>query len=348
MLKIKLFGLFAEEIAAALDPFGFEKYRASQIANWLYQRGVIQFEDMTNLSKQQRHILTEHFTVEEPRLVDKQQSSDKRTEKFLFALSDGATVETVLMRQPYGNSVCISTRVGCAMGCVFCASALNGIIRNLDCGEMLAQIAYINKLLSLEDQKVDSVVIMGMGEPLANYEQVLRFIRLCCQPYCYEMSYRSFTLSTSGIVPGIIKLAAEKIPVTLAVSLHASNDSLRSQLMPINRQYPIASVIQAADHYAQQTGRRVTYEYILIAGINDAKDNAVELANLIHGHLAHVNLIPVNPVPERGLARPDAQTIAQFEAILRQKQISVTLRREMGAEIQAACGQLRRRIPSRL
>ncbi|MDF2499926.1 MAG: Ribosomal large subunit methyltransferase [Anaerosporomusa subterranea] len=348
MLKIKLYGLFAEEIAAALHPFGFEKYRASQVADWIYRRGIIQFEAMTNLSKQQREILAEHFAIDEPRVVEKQQSSDKRTEKFLFALADGATIETVLMRQPYGNSVCISTQVGCAMGCVFCASTLNGIIRDLDCGEMLAQIAYINKLLAIEGQKVDSVVIMGMGEPLANYEQVVRFIRLCRQPYCYEMSYRSFTLSTSGIVPSILKLAAEELPVTLAVSLHAPNDLLRSQLMPINRQYPIASVLQAADYYAQQTGRRVTYEYILIAGMNDSKENAVELAKLLHGRLAHVNLIPINPVPEKGLARPDAKTIAQFEAILRQKQISVTLRREMGTEIQAACGQLRRRVPGRL
>jgi 23S rRNA (adenine2503-C2)-methyltransferase len=229
------------------------------------------------------------------------------------------------------------------MGCIFCASGLNSLARNLDCGEILAQVAHFNKFLSTSGQKVDSVVIMGMGEPLANYDQVLAFIRLCHEPYCFDLSYRSFTLSTSGIVPGIIKLAAEKIPLTLAISLHAPNDTLRSQLMPINRTYPIAAVLEAADYYANQSGRRITYEYILLAGINDSKENAVELAKLLHGRLAHVNLIPANPVPERGLARPDATAISKFETILRDKRISATVRREMGTEIQAACGQLRRR-----
>lgn len=347
-MRTKLYGLFVEEIAPLLHPFGFEKYRASQIADWMYRRGVLQFNAMTNLSKQQREILNEHFTIDELRVVRRQQSIDNKTEKFLFMLADGHTVETVLMRHSYGNSACISTQVGCAMGCIFCASTLNGMIRNLDCGEILSQIAYINHVILGENQKVDSVVIMGMGEPLANYEQVLRFIRLCRQPYCYGMSYRNFTVSTSGIVPGIMKLATEKIPVTLAISLHAANNELRSRLMPINRQYPLSEVLQAADYYAHQTGRRVTYEYILIAGLNDSKEHAVELAKLLHGRLAHVNLIPINAVPEKGFVRPDQQIIAQFEMILRHHQISVTLRREMGTEIEAACGQLRQRTPSRL
>ncbi len=346
-MKTRLYGLFVEEIAPLLHPFGFEKYRAAQIADWMYRRGVLQFDAMTNLPKQQREILNEHFSIDQLRIVEQQQSNDHQTEKFLFRLADGHTIETVLMRQPYGNSVCISTQVGCAMGCTFCASTLDGMIRNLDCGEILSQIASINNLLSAENQKVDSVVIMGMGEPLANYDQVLRFIRLCRQSYCYGLSYRNFTISTSGIVPGIIKLAAEKIPVTLAISLHAADNELRSQLMPVNRHYPLSEVIQAADYYAQQTGRRVTYEYILIAGLNDGKAHALALAKLLHGRLAHVNLIPINPVPEKGFTRPNQQTITQFEMTLRQQQISVTVRREMGTEIAAACGQLRQRTTDR-
>lgn len=342
-MKVNLFGLFAEEIAALTEQFGFEKYRAMQIADWLYRRGVSDFLAMTNLSKQQRGILSEHFCCETVTLETKQFSADHSTEKFLFSFVDGATVETVLMRQPYGNSVCISTQVGCAMGCTFCASTLGGVIRNLTAGEILAQVSFVQHLLAAEGKKVDSVVIMGMGEPLANYEQVLRFIRLCHQPYCFDLSYRSFTLSTSGIVPGIISLVDEEIPITLAISLHAPNDSLRSRLMPVNNTYPIADVLAAADHYARQTGRRVTYEYILIAGINDSPAHAAELAKLLNGRLAHVNLIPINPVPERGFSRPDTQTVTQFETILRRSHISTTVRREMGTEIQAACGQLRRK-----
>ncbi|MDU4961449.1 MAG: 23S rRNA (adenine(2503)-C(2))-methyltransferase RlmN [Sporomusaceae bacterium] len=338
-----LYGLFADEIAAALQPFGFEKYRGSQIADWLYRRGVTRFADMTSLSRSQRDLLSEQFCIDEPSLLDQQQSLDQKTVKFLLALSDGASVETVLMRQPYGNSVCVSTQVGCAMGCEFCASTLNGVSRDLNSGEILAQVAWVNSYLAAAGQKVDSVVIMGMGEPLVNYDQVLRFIRLCHQPYCYAMSYRSFTLSTSGIVPGIVKLAEENIPLTLAVSLHASNDALRSRLMPVNRRYPLAAVLQAADHYASRTGRRVTYEYILIAGVNDSAAAALELAQLLSGRLAHVNLIPVNPVPEKGLNRPGPDAVARFEDMLRRNRVSVTLRREMGTEIQAACGQLRRR-----
>jgi 23S rRNA (adenine2503-C2)-methyltransferase len=342
-LKPRLFGLFAEEIADALRPFGFEKYRSMQVAEWLYRFGVSDFSAMTNLSKQQRQTLAEHFSIKAFPVVDQQQTADQKTTKFLFSLWDGATIETVLMRQPYGNSVCVSTQVGCAMGCVFCASALNGFVRHLESGEILAQVAYINQLLSSEGEKVDTVVIMGMGEPLANYEQVLRFIRLCHQSYCFDMSYRSFTLSTSGIVPGILKLATEKMPITLAISLHAANDTLRSQLMPVNKSYPIAELLQAAAFYTQQTGRRVTYEYILIAGVNDDKECAVQLAELLKGHLVHVNLIPINPVPERGLSRPEPKSVLQFEKILQQHQVSVTVRREMGAKIQAACGQLRHR-----
>jgi 23S rRNA (adenine2503-C2)-methyltransferase len=253
-------------------------------------------------------------------------------------------VETVLMRQSYGNSVCVSSQVGCGMGCTFCASTIHGLARNLTCGEILAQVQYINALLNKESAAVDSVVIMGSGEPLANYENVLKFIRLCHEKYCLGMSYRSFTLSTAGIVPGIDRLAAEGLPVTLAVSLHAPDNSLRSKLMPINWQYPLEEVLAAGDRYAAKTGRRVTYEYTLIAGVNDSDSQARALAALLRNRLANVNLIPVNAVPERGLLRPDDAGVDRFWAILKASRVNATLRREMGGDIKAACGQLRHAV----
>lgn len=342
-MKNTLYGLFAEEIADLLTPFGFKKYRAKQIAEWIYRRNVTDFASMTNLTKAQRDLLSRQFSSTVVTVKENLQSDDKKTQKFLFALEDGMTVETVLMRHSYGNSVCVSTQIGCAMGCVFCASTLGGVVRNLTAGEIFAQVSYINSLLTDQGERVDTIVIMGMGEPFANYEQVVRFIHLCHQSYSLDLSYRSFTLSTSGIVPGIKRLAAEKVPVTLAISLHAPNDFLRSRLMPVNKQFPISSVLEAADFYASETGRRVTYEYILIAGINDSEANAAELGKLLKGRLANVNLIPINPVVERGLARPDEKTVAQFESILLGHRIPTTVRREMGTDIQAACGQLRRK-----
>ncbi|WP_371369238.1 putative dual-specificity RNA methyltransferase RlmN [Sporomusa rhizae] len=342
--KIELFGLFATEIASAIKPFGLEQYRAKQIAEWLYKHGVYQFDDMTNLSKDQRTKLSADFTI--TKIIQKaaQHSGDGRTSKFLLAFPDNAGVETVLMRQPYGNSVCISTQVGCAMGCAFCASTLDGLTRNLTGGEILAQVLYINKLLELEGQKVDSIVIMGSGEPLANYDNVLRFIRLIHEPYCLTLSYRSITLSTSGLAPEIDRLATENLPITLSISLHAPNNELRTKLMPINKRFPIEQVLAASDRYIAATGRRVTYEYTLISGINDKPAHAHELAALLRGRLANVNLIPINPVPERGLLRPRLSEIDKFAQILKGQHINVTIRREMGTDIDAACGQLRRKV----
>jgi len=343
-MKKNIFGLFVEEIASIIAPYGAKPYRAAQIAKWVYQRGVYDFANMTDLPIPLRTALAANLTVDTLTLIDQQHSKDGKTSKFLLALADGQAIETVLMRQPYGNSVCVSTQVGCGMGCVFCASTLGGVIRNLSGGEILAQVNYINQLLAAEGQRVNSIVIMGAGEPLANYENVMRFIRLCHAPYIFNLSYRSITLSTVGIVPGIKRLAQEGLPLTLAVSLHAPNDQLRSQLMPINDRYPIEKVMAAADLYAAATGRRVTYEYILIDGVNDRPEHARQLASLLKGRLANVNLIPVNPVPERGLRRPNAKSIAAFLAVLQQHNVNATLRREMGSDIQAACGQLRRKF----
>ncbi|HWR44784.1 23S rRNA (adenine(2503)-C(2))-methyltransferase RlmN [Sporomusa sp.] len=347
LAKTELFGLFAAETAEAMKPLGLEPYRGKQIVEWLYKHGVREFDAMTNLSKDQRVKLALRFTIMKLSQKAAQHSVDGRTSKFLIAFPDDMAVETVLMRQPYGNSVCISTQVGCAMGCSFCASTLGGLARNLTGGEILSQVLYINELLKQEDHKVDSIVIMGSGEPLANYDNVLRFIRLIHEPYCLGLSYRSITLSTSGLVPEINKLAEEAIPITLSISLHAPNNELRTRLMPINKRYPIEQVLAAGNRYAEITGRRVTYEYTLIAGINDQPVHARELAALLKGRLANVNLIPINPVPERGLLRPAQTDIVRFEQLLKSEHLNVTLRREMGTDIDAACGQLRHKVLSK-
>lgn len=343
-MKIDIFGMFADEIAAVIHPYGLPKYSAVQIAKWMYQQGTYEFANMTNLSKKHRELLNNNFVINTLTTQVVQESSDGKTSKYLVSFQDGMAVETVLMRQSYGNSVCVSTQVGCAMGCTFCASTLQGVTRDLTSGEILAQVLYINKILQQEQATVNSIVIMGSGEPLANYDNVLKFIKLCHEKYSIHLSYRNITLSTSGLVPEMDKLAAEGIPVTLSISLHASNNELRSKLMPINRRYPLSDVMAAGDRYGDQTGRRVTYEYVLIAGVNDKIEHADELAMLIRGRLANVNLIPVNPVIERGLLRPDNKTIQQFEQVLLNKRINVTVRREMGTDIRAACGQLRHKV----
>jgi 23S rRNA (adenine2503-C2)-methyltransferase len=344
MTKTNLFGLFADEIAAAVAPYGLAGYRGRQIAEWLYKHQAFDFAAMTNLPKGQRDALAAKFTVDAVTLKAEQHAADGATSKFLLGLQDGLAVETVLMRQQWGNSVCVSTQVGCAMGCLFCASTLGGVERDLTAGEILAQVLYSQRLLAPGGTGVGSVVAMGSGEPLANYENVLRFIRLCHEPYCLGLSYRGFTLSTAGLVPGIDRLAGEKLPITLAISLHAPNDELRSRLMPINRTYTLTAVLAAGDRYADATGRRVTYEYVLIAGLNDGDGEARELAALLRGRLANVNLIPVNPVPERGLLRPTATRIRRFLELLTAGGLTATVRREMGTDIRAACGQLRHAV----
>ena len=248
----------------------------------------------------------------------------------------------MLMRQPYGNSICVSTQAGCNMGCVFCASTLHGMARNLTVGEITGQAVYINDMLKDEDGgKVDTVVIMGSGEPLMNYDNVLGFIRLLHEDYALGLGYRNFTLSTSGIVPNMYRLAEEGLPISLSLSLHAPNDELCSKIMPINRKYHLPEVMAAAKNYAEVTKRRVTYEYILIDQLNDNEKEAEELAVLMKGQLASVNLIPINPVKERNLLRPSLARIEAFENYLKNRHINVTVRKEMGTDIQAACGQLR-------
>ena len=339
-----IFGLSLPELQDVLEPFQVPKYRARQVAEWLYQRGAQSFGEMTNLPKTLRVRLNEKLSIGRPGIAGRLDSADGRTTKLLLEFKDGTAVETVLMRQPYGNSICVSTQAGCNMGCAFCASALHGMTRNLTRNEILAQAVVINDMLREENGgKVDTVVIMGSGEPLMNYDNVLGFIRLLHEDYVLGLGYRNFTLSTSGIVPKMYDLAEAGVPISLSVSLHAPNNELRSRIMPINRKFPLEDVVAAARHYAELTKRRVTYEYILIDGLNDGEPQAKELVKLLHGQLASVNLIPINPVRERNLLRPSRVRIESFEHYLAAHKVAVTVRREMGADIQAACGQLRNR-----
>ncbi len=324
-----------------LLPWKVPAYRARQIAEWMYQKDAASFEEMTNLPKKLRAELATEFTIFCAVLKARQDSSDGKTTKFLLEFADGVAVETVLMRQSYGNSICVSTQAGCNMGCAFCASTLHGMVRDLTTGEILSQAVFINTLLKKSGEKVDTVVIMGSGEPLMNYENVMGFLHLLHAPYAFHMGYRNITISTSGIVPNIYQLAEEGLPITLSISLHAPNQELRSELMPINQKYPLVDVVAAGKAYADKTKRRVTYEYILIDGVNDGEKEAAELCKLLRGQLASVNLIPINPVAERNWNRPSLARITAFEKYLTRHRLTVTIRREMGNDIQAACGQLR-------
>ena len=341
---MNIFGWTKEALAASLREHQIPRFRADQIVRWMYQRGAVSLHAMDNLPKELRTRLAEIFSIERPAVISRLHSADGATIKLLYEFADGQTAETVLMRHTYGNSVCVSTQAGCRMGCAFCASTLNGLQRNLTAGEIAAQVIGIADFLRAEGGHVDTIVVMGSGEPLENYDNVVAALRLLHEDYTIGLSYRGITLSTSGIVPGIERLAEEGIPISLSISLHAPTEELRSEIMPVNRMYPLADVLRAACFYAERTKRRVTYEYILIRDVNDGPREAEQLAKLLRGQLASVNLIPINPVAERSLFRPDKAAIRRFQKILVQRHITATLRREMVTDIQAACGQLRNRL----
>ena len=341
---MNIFGLTKEALAGALKEYEIPRFRADQIVQWMYQRGAASFDVMDNLSKTLRAQLAAHFSIVRPKVVSRLYSADGATIKLLYEFADGQTAETVLMRHPYGNSVCISTQAGCRMGCAFCASTLHGLQRNLTVGEIAAQVIGMADFLRQEGARVDTIVVMGSGEPLENYDNVIAALRLLHEDYTIGLGYRGVTLSTSGIVPGIERLAEEGIPISLSISLHAPTEELRSKIMPVNRMYPLADVLRAARMYAERTKRRITYEYILIRNLNDSAREAEELAKLLKGQLASVNLIPINPVAERNLFRPSKEAIRRFQKVLEERHITTTLRREMGTDIQAACGQLRNRL----
>lgn len=314
-------------------------FRAKQVFSWIY-KGIYKFEDMKNLPKATIEKLNNSFSIEMPKIVHKYESKLDKTTKFLFAFSDGNVIESVVMKYKHGNSICISTQIGCRMGCKFCASTLEGRIRNLTAGEMLSEVILAQETIG---ERISNIVLMGSGEPLDNFDNVTKFIELVNSDYGLNIGQRHITLSTCGLVPKIYELADKGYSITLAISLHASNDERRKEIMPIARKYSIAEILKACDYYVEKTKRRITFEYSLVSGINDSVDDAVELSQLLKGRLCHVNLIPVNEIKENTLKRPSKKTIEEFERTLNKYKIEVTVRREMGSDIDAACGQLRRK-----
>ncbi|HHV60790.1 MAG TPA: 23S rRNA (adenine(2503)-C(2))-methyltransferase RlmN [Clostridiaceae bacterium] len=337
-MKQNLLDCTIEELEALLNESGVEKFRAKQIFQWV-NKGIASVDEMTNISKLLRQLLDERFHTGILHILRKLESKKDETKKYLFRLHDNNVVESVLMKYTYGYSACISSQVGCRMGCRFCASTGIGFARNLTCGEMLGQLITIQKDAGI---RISNIVIMGIGEPLDNYDNVVRFLRLVNHKGGLNIGYRHITLSTCGLVPRILDLAKENIPITLSISLHAPNDELRNKLMPVNLKYSIDKLIEACKIYTEETGRRITFEYALIKGLNDSKENAHELAFLIKGMLSHVNLIPVNEVEGTEFEKTSKERTGIFKDILEKNGIEVTLRRELGSDINAACGQLRR------
>jgi 23S rRNA (adenine2503-C2)-methyltransferase len=332
-------GLLLPELEALAERLGQPRYRGRQLAHWLYARGVETVEAMTDLPLSFRARLGDEARISTLRLRRVLDAPDGAATKFLAGLDDGQAVECVLMRFDDGRrSACLSTQVGCAMGCAFCATGLGGFSRNLSAGEIAGQALLIR---ARADARLSHVVFMGMGEPLANYEATVRAARIVTAPYGLGIGMRHLTISTVGLVPQIRRLAQERLPLTLAVSLHAPTDALRERLVPVNHRYPLADLVPACRDYAEQTGRRITFEYVLIDGVNDGGVEARALAALLRGLRCHVNLIPLNPVPGISLRRPPVERVRAFARRVCDAGVRVTVRIERGVEIQAACGQLR-------
>lgn len=340
---VDIFGLNLEELETVLVELGMKRFRAKQVFQWLYQKSVFSFEEMHNLGKADIALLRANCTVlpQRIKLLREQNSSDGLTSKLLVELPGGDSVETVLMHHDYGYSVCVSSQVGCDMHCAFCASGLNGCVRNLTRAEIIAQVYLFNARLRSSNAMVSRVVVMGSGEPMLNLDEVLGALDFFHEEGTCHMSYRNMTISTCGIIPGIRRLQEQGKPINLAISLHAVRNELRSELMPVNKGYNFVDVLAAAEAYSEAGGRQVTYEYILLKDKNDSVQDAELLSNFLRYKHATVNLIPANPVPEQGFARPDKQTIERFCQVLRRNKINATVRKEMGKDIDAACGQLR-------
>ncbi|WP_286231452.1 23S rRNA (adenine(2503)-C(2))-methyltransferase RlmN [Neobacillus mesonae] len=338
--KKSIYSLQLHELKEWLQENGEKPFRAEQIFDWLYKKRATAFEDMSNLSKGLREKLATQFEITTLNTVIQQTSSDG-TIKFLFELHDGYSIETVLMRHEYGNSVCVTTQVGCRIGCSFCASTLGGLKRHLEAGEIVAQVVKVQKALDESDERVSSVVIMGIGEPFDNYDNMMTFLKIVNHDKSLNIGARHITVSTSGIIPKIYKFADENMQINFAISLHAPNTELRTRLMPINKAYKLDDLMKAVRYYIDKTGRRISFEYGLFGGVNDSTEHAEELADLVKGLKCHVNLIPVNYVPERDYVRTPKEKIFAFEKTLKNRGINVTIRREQGHDIDAACGQLR-------
>ncbi len=338
MEKTDIKSMYFDELSESLKSLGLPSFRTKQVWQWLHQKGVVSFDEMTNLSKQLRDTLSEEYVIKFCEVERKSVSALDGTVKYLFRLHDGQFIESVLMKYKYGYSLCVSTQVGCRMNCAFCATGVGGFIRNLSASEILSQVHAAQNDMNI---KVSHIVLMGMGEPMDNYDNVIRFLKLVNNDDGLNIGMRNISLSTCGIIPGIKKLQNENLQLTLSVSLHAPNDNVRSKLMPVNKKYPVDELLTACREYADETSRRISYEYAMFGGVNDSDECAVELAEKLKGTLAHINLIPANDVTESGLKSSTPERIKRFSEILEKAGRNVTVRRSLGGDIDASCGQLR-------
>ncbi len=339
MSKIDISSLDLGELETEILNMNLPRFRAKQIYDWLHKKGAVSFSEMTNLSKDLIRQLDDKFVIFSCSIEKKLVSCYDDTVKYLFSLSDGEYLECVVMKYKYGYTICVSTQVGCKMGCAFCASGIGGFKRHLAPSEILGQIYAAQRDLNV---RISHIVLMGMGEPLDNYTNVLKFLKLVTDENGLNIGMRHISLSTSGIVPRIYDLLNEKLQLTLSVSLHAPNNKIRSSIMPVNGKWDIEELLTACKEYAQKTSRRISFEYALIKNVNDFPECAEELSNRLKGILCHVNLIPANEVPEKGHKRSDDSSIVQFKKILEDNGLTVTVRRTLGSDINASCGQLRR------
>lgn len=338
-MKTDINSLTYEKLNSVIEELGQPTFRAKQIYTWLHKYGVSSFDEMTNISKQLREILADNYFISTCEIEDKYTSKIDDTVKYLFRLYDGEYVESVIMKYKYGYTICVSSQVGCKMGCTFCASTLAGFKRNLTAGEIEAQLQSAQKDLQI---KISHIVLMGIGEPLDNFDNVIDFLYNVNNENGLNISMRNITLSTCGVVPRIYDLMALNLQLTLTISLHAPNDNIRSKTMPINRKYNMDELIKACKNYADKTGRRVSFEYTLIKDVNDSTKDALELSGRLKGMNSHINLIPVNDVKERGNIRSSKEAILNFQNVLKKHGINATIRRTLGSDINASCGQLRR------
>ena len=336
---IEISSLSFDELQENIAQMGLPRFRAKQIYEWLHKKNVDSFDKMTNLDKALRVRLSEEFTIAVPAVSRKLVSKIDGTVKYLFEFSDGECVESVVMKYKYGNSICVSTQVGCAMGCTFCASTKAGRVRNLTAGEILGQIY---RAQTDTGERISHIVLMGIGEPLDNFDNVMKFLDMVSDENGLNIGQRNISLSTCGVVPNIYKLAERKMQITLSISIHSPTDELRTSMMPINKKYPISELVKACRSYVKTTGRRISFEYSLIKGVNDSPECAEKLCELLKGMLCHVNLIPVNTIEQSDYRKSDKEAIEKFKNIIEKHKITATVRRKLGADINAACGQLRR------
>lgn len=337
MDKIDIKSLYLDELEDLMKELNEPKFRAAQLFSWL-QSGVDSFDEMTNIPSKLRVKLQEGYYIVTANIKKRLESTIDDTVKYLYELHDGELVESVLMKYNHGYSICVSTQVGCRMGCSFCASGLNGLKRSLTASEIIAQITSTQRDRGI---RISNVVLMGMGEPMDNLTNVIRFLKLVSHEKGLNIGLRHISVSTSGVVTGIYRLMEEKFPITLSISLHAPNDEIRTSMMPVNKKWNVDALIKACKDYISATGRRISFEYAVVSGVNDSDDNARELAKLLRGMLCHLNLIPVNPVKENSYKKPDRTKIEHFCNLMNSLGINTTIRRTLGSDIDASCGQLR-------